>query len=113
MNSKGASLSFRYPRLTKLNYENSAPWVEAILGSQGVWEIVGKGYEETKDESVILRNKKEGLEREWKRDQYALTIIHQGLDEDMFEKIANESTFKQAWETLRNFIMGVKKVKRV
>ena len=31
----------------------------------------------------------------------------------MFEKIANDTTSKKAWETLRNFVLGVDKLKKV
>ena len=46
-----------------------------------------------------------------KKDQCALTIIHQILDDEMFEKAANKTNSKQAWDTFQNFIIGVEKVK--
>ena len=53
------------------------------------------------------------MEKKRKKDQYALTIIHQGLDDDMFEKIANDTTSNKLWESLQNSILGVDKVKKV
>uniref|UniRef100_A0A803LJG4 Uncharacterized protein n=1 Tax=Chenopodium quinoa TaxID=63459 RepID=A0A803LJG4_CHEQI len=53
------------------------------------------------------------METKRKRDQNALTVIHQGLDDDMFEKVANATNSKQAWDTLQNSFEGVSRVKKV
>ena len=113
MTSKPIAISFQYPRLTNLNYENWALRMKAILGSQGVWDIVDKGFVIPENEDALSTQEKEAFEKERKKDQCALTIIHQGLDDDMFEKVANETTSKQTWETLHNSVMGVAKVKKV
>ncbi|KAL0454377.1 UNVERIFIED_CONTAM: hypothetical protein Slati_0776900, partial [Sesamum latifolium] len=53
------------------------------------------------------------LQKRRSGDQSALSIIHQGLDDEIFEKIANESKAKDAWDILKNFAVGVDKVKKV
>ncbi|GAV83302.1 UBN2 domain-containing protein [Cephalotus follicularis] len=87
--------------------------MKAILGAQSAWEVVNKSYEEPQDEATLNQVQKDALEKSRKKDQHALSIIHQGLDDAMFEKVANATTSKEAWETLENSHKGVEKVKKV
>ncbi|KAL0443712.1 UNVERIFIED_CONTAM: hypothetical protein Slati_2093900 [Sesamum latifolium] len=89
---------FVVPTLTKENYDNWCIRMKALLGAYEVWDSVEKGAEET-----MLR----------KKDQKALTLIHQGLDEKMFEKVATATTSKDAWDILQASFKGADKVKKV
>ncbi|KAL5769585.1 hypothetical protein ACOSP7_013739 [Xanthoceras sorbifolium] len=56
--------------------------------------------------------KKDSLKDSRKRDKKALYLIYQALDDDGFEKISSASSAKQAWQKLKIYYKGVKKVKK-
>ncbi|XP_049391509.1 uncharacterized protein LOC125855899 [Solanum stenotomum] len=87
--------------------------MKAILGSQGVWDIVDKGYTKLANEETLPSNEKEVLLKTRKKDQHALNLIHQCLDDDMFEKVVDATTSKEDWEILQNSLQRVDKVKKI
>ncbi|XP_022158582.1 uncharacterized protein LOC111025036 [Momordica charantia] len=62
--------------------------MKALLGSQDAWEIVDRGYEEPAEDVVLNQAQRETLQNTRKKDQKALTIIHQAIDDTNFEKIS-------------------------
>jgi starvation-inducible outer membrane lipoprotein len=90
MTTKISNISFQYPVLTKTNYDKWSLRMKAIIGAYGLWDIVEKGYETSEDETGLTVAQIAVLQKKRKDDQRALSIIHQGVDDDMLEKIANE-----------------------
>ncbi|KAL0320405.1 UNVERIFIED_CONTAM: hypothetical protein Sradi_5302000 [Sesamum radiatum] len=113
MTAKTPSISFQYPTLTKTNYDQWSIRMKSILGAHGLWNVIEIGYEEPADEGALSVAELAPYRKRRSGDQSALSIIHQVFDDEMFEKIANESKAKNSWDILKNSAVGVDKVKKV
>ncbi|KAA0041322.1 UBN2 domain-containing protein [Cucumis melo var. makuwa] len=87
--------------------------MKALLGSQDVWDIVNNGYEGSESDVALSQAQREALQNTRKKDQKALTIIHQAIDDSNFEKISRATTTHQAWKILKNTDKRVDRVKKV
>ncbi|KAK2977170.1 hypothetical protein RJ640_000421 [Escallonia rubra] len=96
-----------------LQMQHELQWFKAILGLQDVWEVVDNGFTEPQSEAALSATQKEALQATRRKDQKALAIIHQSLDDAMLQKVANATTSKNAWEILQTSHGGVEKVKKV
>ncbi|GKD19652.1 hypothetical protein Tco_1208810 [Tanacetum coccineum] len=74
---------------------------------------IEKGVEKVDDEGLLSATQRVELQKARKKDQSSLTLIYQCLDDAMFEKVANATTSKEAWEILQNDFKGIERVKRV
>ncbi|XP_070039099.1 uncharacterized protein [Nicotiana tomentosiformis] len=72
-----------------------------------------RGYAKSDNEEALHQNEKEVLAKTRKKDQQSLILIHQCLDDVVFEKVADTTTSKEAWEILHNSLQGVDKVRKV
>jgi len=104
---------FIIPRLVKENFENCSIQMKALLGSQDAWDIVVNGYTEPEGTDGLTNAQKDTLKHLWKKDKNAIFFFYQGVDESAFEKIANATTSKQAWEILQNSYKRAERVKKV
>ncbi|KAK9100717.1 hypothetical protein Scep_024147 [Stephania cephalantha] len=107
---------FQVPTLNNNNYDNWSIKMKALLGSQDVWDIIEKGYNEPADDAVfaaLTPDQKTTLKDSRKRDKKALYLIYQALDDDGFEKISSASSSKEAWEKLQTSYKGSEQVKKV
>lgn len=102
------------PQLTKTNYNIWSVRMKDLLRSYDVWKIVENGFKEHEDEdSTLTEVQRQALKDSRKRDKEALTIIHQSLDDSTFEKVANATTSKEAWEILKNLFCSIDKLKNL
>lgn len=90
-------------------YENWSIKLKILLRSQGIWKRRG-----TMNPKMKLHSwrPKRILWDMRKRDNKALFLIYQGLDEKEFEKvdITTNSNFNQAWEILQNSYKRIENV---
>ena len=81
-----------------------------------MWTYVIDGYAERKTvvAKLALSNADHVLLKEnRKKDNKALGLIQQGLNESIFMKIASGASSKMAWDILETCYQGVSKVKTV
>lgn len=101
--------AFPFPRLALDNFDRWCIQMRTFLGGQDVWDAVEIGVEEL---LVGVTNSKQQREIRT-RDQKALSILQQGVDDVNFERIASATTAKVAWDLLKRAFKGDVKVKRV
>lgn len=69
--------------------------MKVILSAHVLWNIIERCFIELERIETLEQAQRDTLEKNIKNDQCALTIIHQYLDDEIFEKVVNETIFKQ------------------
>nr|XP_025638422.1 uncharacterized protein LOC112733615 [Arachis hypogaea] len=73
---------------------------DSVTYAQNLWNFIEPGLQEGADAA------------QQRRDQLALSQIHQGVDYTVFGKIANAKSAKEAWNTLKLSYKGVDKAQK-
>jgi hypothetical protein len=107
----GSNLNTKLPVLDGKNWNRWMIQMRVLFGAQDVLDLVTEGYvpvavNATEEERVAQRETR-------KRDQKALFFIHQCVDANVFEKIADSTTSKGAWDILVRCYGGDVSVKKV
>ncbi|KAM1087404.1 hypothetical protein ACFX2B_012784 [Malus domestica] len=90
-------VQLQVPTLKKENYERWCIQFKALFGSQELWEVVSSGYvvPTTEQEATYTADQRNTLRDLRKKDQKALYLLYQGLEDSTFEKVAEATTSKQ------------------
>ncbi|KAK2403434.1 hypothetical protein QL285_052871 [Trifolium repens] len=106
-----SGMSTKLPDLNGKNWNRWMIQMCVLFGVQDVLELVTDGNVPVAADAT--EEQKEAQRKERKRDQKALFFIHQCVDENVFEKIADSETAKAAWDTLVRCYGGDASVKKV
>jgi hypothetical protein len=72
-----------------------------------------KGFEEPINRATLTSAQKQVVQKARRKDQQALAITHQCLDDVIFEIVANATTAKQACEVLQELNQEADNVRKV
>ena len=89
--------------LSEKSYESWYIWMRMVLCSHDLWTYVIDGYPEPVDAAaeLALSNANRVLLKEnRKKDNKALGLIQQGLNESIFTNISSVASSKMAWDIL-------------
>lgn len=89
--------SMSYPMLTKINYTTWAMKMKVIMQAHMVWEAT----EPTDPKSTV----------EDRTDKIALSMIYQGIPEEVLLALAEKKKAKDVWDAIKTLCQGAEKVK--
>nr|KYP66215.1 Putative disease resistance protein RGA4 [Cajanus cajan] len=102
------------PQLSKkINYDNWCLQMKTLLGSQSLWDIVEKGFQEPEEDEDQSVAQIAALEKTRVKDKSALYFLYNAVDESGFEKIANAASSKEAWKILEVAHRGNHRVRQI
>ncbi|BAU00313.1 hypothetical protein VIGAN_10189700, partial [Vigna angularis var. angularis] len=100
--------SANLPILTEKNWSRWNTQMQVLFRYQDVQEVVEGDYQEIPSGAADERKAEER-----KKDNKALFLIHQCVDDAHFEKIQHAKTAREAWSILVRCHTGGEKIKKV
>lgn len=95
---KGGSFGLTYPMLSRGNYTAWALKMKVYMQAQGVWSAV-----KPTDPKVAV---------EEKTDKIAMTMLYQGIPEEILLSVAEKTSAKETWEAIKTLCQGADKVRK-
>ncbi|GKV45648.1 hypothetical protein SLEP1_g52709 [Rubroshorea leprosula] len=99
------------PVLDGKNYNRWCVQMRVLFDYHELLSVVENGVAEIAENANDAQ--KHAYRESKKKDKKALYFIHQGVNDEVFEKIEDAATSKQAWDTLMTAYKGAEKVKKV
>ena len=99
------------PIFSGKNYEFWAIQMKTLFCSQGIWDLIEKGFNEPQDESTLTQDENDKLQDNKKKDAKVSFLIQQSLDESIFPKVCAPKKSEIAWDILETAYQGTSKVK--
>eukprot|EP01018_Ginkgo_biloba_P018299 Gb_24100 [translate_table: standard] len=97
------------PKFDGLNYINWSKRMLHILATRDVWSLVENGYEEPIPYDLVVglteKQQKEYKEIVRKYNE-ALSIIFSAMEDNVFIRVNEAKTSKEAWDTLKTIYQG-------
>ncbi|XP_051127817.1 uncharacterized protein LOC127249167 [Andrographis paniculata] len=110
---KYGMLPFQFSKLTKENYDNWCIRMKPLLGSQDAWEIIDNGYEQPTKDEIFSTENKEALQKSYKKDQQALTLIQCAWMNQCLRRSLLREVQRRPGKILSNSFKGKEKVIKV
>ncbi|GKV33750.1 hypothetical protein SLEP1_g42213 [Rubroshorea leprosula] len=98
------------PVLDGKNYNRWCVQMRVLFYYHKLLSVVENGVAEIAENANDAQ--KHAYRESKKKDKKALYFIHQGVNDEVFEKIEDAATSKQAWDTLMTAYKGAEKVKK-
>ncbi|XP_042396441.1 uncharacterized protein LOC121986542 [Zingiber officinale] len=101
------------PCLADLKYGNWSIQMSVLLESEGLWDSVERGYKVPQERVDQMEAQRTTMVEQKRKDKKTLFFIYKALDEATFEKVAEATTSKNAWEILQVAYKGDKRAKSI
>ncbi|XP_031247637.1 ankyrin repeat-containing protein At5g02620-like [Pistacia vera] len=99
-------LSVPIPIFTGRKYDTWRIKMETYFLSQDLWDIVNEGISTPDNTSTLSEQQQKQLKESSQKNAAALYILQQAVEDDIFSKIYEIKTAKEAWTALKKEFQG-------